>query len=233
MKRDTVTLLLLALIFIFSGSITASPGNLDSSFGHTAPGISTESLYSPTSTGTLGVADSMVLQSDGKIFLSGYYYLNSTNTNVVLARLNSNGTTDSSFGTRGIVQTFSTTDSFISVKSFQYVDQSYITVGFCGDHRVFLMKYKADGLPDTSFAENGCLIYKVPDISFMSLTDAELDRVDNSIYLSGIVNTGTSNNPDLQGFILKFTSEGILDENFGNNGTVFYGSADGPVFLMH
>jgi uncharacterized delta-60 repeat protein len=231
MKRDTVTLLLLALIFIFSGSITASPGDLDSSFGHTAPVISTESLYSPTSTGTLGVADSMVLQSDGKIFLSGYYYLNSTNTNVVLARLNSNGTTDSSFGTRGIVQTFSTTDSFISVKSFQYVDQSYITVGFCGDHRVFLMKYKADGLPDTSFAENGCLIYKVPDISFMSLTDAELDRVDNSIYLSGIVNTGTSNNPDLQGFILKFTSEGILDENFGNNGTVFYGSADGPVFF--
>lgn len=48
---------------------------------------------------------SVALQSDGKILLGGYSNLNNANADFALARFNSNGTLDNTFGVSGIVTT--------------------------------------------------------------------------------------------------------------------------------
>lgn len=74
-----------------------SDGTLDTTFGMDGKVI--------TPVGSAGRGNSLAIQEDGKILLAGYGNDDSNNSNFAIARYNSNGTLDSSFGMDGIVIT--------------------------------------------------------------------------------------------------------------------------------
>lgn len=88
----------------------AAPGSTDVSLtilsltanGTTTPGFGFGGL-AQVSFGTYATAKSLVLQPDGKIIAAGFKYIDQTSSNFMLARLNTNGTLDPTFGNAGKV----------------------------------------------------------------------------------------------------------------------------------
>jgi uncharacterized delta-60 repeat protein len=102
-------------------------------------------------------AQSVLLQPGGKIILGGGGWDNgSTISSVLLARYNSDGTLDSSFGNGGRVNTPIGQNATIG-KSLLYPNgQLFVTGGVSQD--LFLAEYNDDGSLHTEFGNNGILI---------------------------------------------------------------------------
>jgi uncharacterized delta-60 repeat protein len=138
-----------------------SNGSLDSEFG--SGGIVTVLFKSSISTGSSGA-----LQPDGKIVVAGFQ--NAGAFNFALARLESNGNLDTSFGTNGKVTTslFSITDLALSVAI--QGDGKIVAGGETFSHTTLndfaLVRYNADGGLDSSFGAGGKVI-----TDFMGSTD--------------------------------------------------------------
>ena len=139
------------------GSVTSiaiakynSSGSLDNSFGNS--GIVYESINDL-------IAVTALLQSDGKIVVGGPINENGT-FDFGLARFNSNGTPDNSFGNGGVVSTH-TSDLLGEILSLTIQsDGKIIAVGhsFEGDFqtsKITLARYGTDGSLDNSFGTSG------------------------------------------------------------------------------
>ncbi|MCK5338262.1 MAG: hypothetical protein KAJ50_05605, partial [Bacteroidales bacterium] len=94
MKTLSIFSSIIILIFIIQ-PVMAQPGSLDESFG--TGGIITAPL---TTHGEHGYA--ATIQPDGKILVAGFQDV-SGNQNFAVARYNTNGSLDNSFGTGGLV----------------------------------------------------------------------------------------------------------------------------------
>src|SRR5262249_20741145 len=106
---------------------------------------------------------SLVLQPDGKIIVSGSILDADSRANFALARFNSNGTRDTTFGTGGPVTT-----SFID-PVFGHVSAEAWTVGVQADGKIVaagdanieggegfaLARYNSNGTLDTTFGTGG------------------------------------------------------------------------------
>lgn len=75
-----------------------SNGTLDNSFGSSGTAQHPPSFFS----GAYNRANSLLVQSDGKILVAGY--VDTTPRKMAIVRYNSNGTVDTSFGTGGITE---------------------------------------------------------------------------------------------------------------------------------
>ena len=185
-----------------------SDGTLDTSFG-------TNGLVS-TDISINNVAQSVVLQSDGKIIAGGYTGPGGYAGNVfVLARYNTNGSLDTSFGTNGKVTTdFSTSAIAYSVKLQS--DGKIIACGAAGN-AFALVRYNSDGTLDTSFGTNGKV---TTDITY------DTDTISSIVLQSDgkIIACGYTNNVEgsyTYDFALaRYNSDGTLDTSFGTNGMV-------------
>jgi uncharacterized delta-60 repeat protein len=127
-----------------------SDGNLDATFG--TGGKVTTAIGSRSE-----VAFSVALQSNGKIVVAGAIN-NGSNDDVAVVRYNEDGSPDTSFGSNGIVTT-GIGASHDWVTSLLIQDNGKIVgVGqsYNGSNYDFaLVRYNADGSPDTSFGSNG------------------------------------------------------------------------------
>ena len=132
--------------FEFALSRYNSDGSLDSSFG-------TGGLVTTSFGGTIDRANSAILQPDGKIVAAG-----ESDGDFALARYNSDGSLDSSFGTGGLVTTDfgGTSDDANSV--VLQPDGKIVAAGATnasGDFNFALARYNSDGLLDSSFGTGG------------------------------------------------------------------------------
>jgi uncharacterized delta-60 repeat protein len=184
-------------------------GSLDDSFG--SGGMAT------IDAGTdVDAAWCMALQNDGKIVLGGSVFKQQTTyDDYAVVRLNSDGTTDNSFGTNGIV----TTDIeglYDNAYEILVQDDGKIILGGDGyilDRRhVCLVRYHTDGTVDESFGFLGVAYLavgtvedKTKDIAFQS---------DGKIIAVGFMNDGM----DDQAFVARFNTDGTVDTFFGLNG---------------
>src|SRR5260370_10780276 len=121
----------------------------------------------PISTRNFG--DSLAIQPDGKIVLSGYTGANPNSTDFALVRYNSNGSLDASFGSGGFVTTdffgladFGRTvlvlpDGMLLVVGSAFIAQN--SPGFA------LARYTANGALDTSFGSGGKVTTAFPGAS--------------------------------------------------------------------
>ena len=171
------------------------------------------------------------VQADGKIVAAGYGNIDGGH-NFALARYNSNGTLDASFGTGGKVNT-----PFLgSGQGFSYAEVNSLT--FQPDGRILLAghrggasltidfalnRYQPDGAPDQSFGDLGAV---TKDIGGGDDVGEDLAvQADGRIVVVGRGTTGA-----LSDFaVARFDEDGDVDTGFGENGAVtadFHGGAD-------
>ncbi len=173
----------------------------------------------------------IVLDSDGNIYVTGSREIEVNNPgyedsgiDMVIWKYKSDGTLDGSFSDDGIVVSnaasgYYYTDNGNAI-ALDSAGNIYVT-GRCDDGdnwNVVTWKYKSDGTLDNTFGDDGIVKYDrssvealVHDMGY----DIALDDAGN-IYVAGFTNTGGKM------LILKYKSDGTLDNTFNEDGAIIY-----------
>jgi uncharacterized delta-60 repeat protein len=227
MKRNIVwqiglTVVLATSIIIGSGCGSSGGGGSGSSVVYEAIGI-TDTAFGTLGvvTTTIGTSSSYVyntlIQSDGKIILTGTSSDSGGNNYFTLARYTTAGALDTTFDTDGIVTTTIGPNNNINTSVIQ-ADGKIIAAGYGyvgGGNAYFAMaRYTTAGALDTTFDTDGIVTTTIG-------TDGDYARdialqPDGKIILAGQSNTGS-----LSAFALaRYTITGTLDTTFGTAGVV-------------
>ena len=191
-------------------------GSLDASFGTGGKVIIDIPSGSDVVTTT---TVSSVLQPDGKIVIGGTGGV--TNTDFVLARLQSNGSLDSTFGTGGRVVTALSANNDEMYDIALQPDGKIIAAGNANqingmDFDTALVRYNPNGSLDTTFAQNGVL--RVQWSSRYYVGNGVAVQSNGKILAFGFGFVGTSNS---MGFATaRYNADGSPDATFGTNGRV-------------
>jgi uncharacterized delta-60 repeat protein len=164
-----------------------------------------------TPIGTHASIKQIALQADGKIVAAGFSHDGSVNK-FALARYNTNGTSDGSFGSGGIVTTVIGTDARIQSIALQ-TDGKIVVAGFAvvsGIKQFVIARYNTDGSLDTNFNASGIVLTNIQDHSVAYAIAIQTD--------GKIVAGGYSISPNAEQFALaRYTKTGMLDNTFGTN----------------
>jgi uncharacterized delta-60 repeat protein len=159
----------------------------------------------------------MAIQDDGKIILAGRTFLGSWSS-MLFTRFTADGVLDTTFGTAGY-----------TVLNDSPQDQAILNLGLLSDgtivglgygyvstpvynNYVRMAKLDPDGMPITTFGNNGVLI---PPVFTDVCKPFGMQIVNDDIYVTGWI-LNQANDEVL--FITKLDSLGIADPNFGTNG---------------
>lgn len=200
MEKHKTYILLLAMLSAIASY--AQSGILDPSFGN--GGIVTTYIAGDYNSG-----EALVVQPDGKIVVASQAG-DAFTFKVAVARYNSDGTLDSSFGNSGtLIIPVGTARSY--ARNIALQEDGKIVIGAYTYDDVesdfALVRLHADGTLDTSFGNNGVVIADGGD---QEIADAMTILEDGKILLAG--------NTYYNFLAAKFNEDGTLDTSFGNNG---------------
>lgn len=169
--------------------------------------------------GTANVANACVLQPDGKIITVGWVRNAGPGYDWAIARYNSNGTLDTSFGTNGITITSLGGSHDEPYACLLQPDGKIIVIGDSDPAIAFnydfaIARYKTDGTIDTSFGTNGITITNLGGTSDIAF--AGVIQPDGKIVVAGQTNR---NGGDFDFALVRYKTDGTLDTTFGTNGT--------------
>lgn len=159
------------------------------------------------------IANAIVLQSNQKIIVAGTSIINNID-NLIIARYNTNGTLDTTFGTNGITTT--------AIGSFAYgyscsieSGQAVVTGQSFNTHNdVTLARYTTSGTLDSTFGTSGIVTTSIGDGG--AACASIIQPADQNIVIAGsAVINGIGN-----GFAARYTTTGALDTTFGSSGLV-------------
>ncbi len=175
------------------------------------------------------------IQADGKILVAGYCLEKSAagvwSKGIITARFNADGTADTSFNGDGVVRTQvidnldDSTPRDLELQS----DGKILLVGYALDNsgqdgRIIMVRYESDGTLDQSFNSSGKVVTNVSTRcwgAFASiLNDGKIvvaARVDPT-YSTSAYNT--------RNLILRYNTDGALDETFHGSGYVTLDASD-------
>ncbi len=202
-----------------------SNGTLDTSFGN--GGIVAHNNAAGGNSDDEG--KSIYVDSNGKIYVTGYSVSSNRNKDMVIWRYNSNGTLDTSFGNGGIVVHHNAAGgNYNDEGNSIYVDSNgkiYVTGysynGF--NYDMVIWRYNSNGTLDTSFGNNGIVVHD-------NAAGGNYNDEGKSIYVDSNGNiyvTGYSHGNGNDMVIWRYNSNGTLDTSFGNNGIVVHHNAAG------
>jgi uncharacterized delta-60 repeat protein len=174
-----------------------SAGALDPSFG--SGGTVTTVLKSGSQ------ANAVAIQSDGKIVAVGNGGASLHGGYVELARYNTDGTLDTSFGSSGKVET-KFGGGPVDAVAIQPDGKIVVSGGL-------LMRYNANGTLDTTFGSKGTV---TPSFEMKGLGIEVLNGVAEIVGAGGV---GLSNTNDAFA-VARYNPSGSLDSSFGNGGEV-------------
>jgi len=214
-SRRQITLVFLAAALLASPALMAANGNLDTSFNG---GVF-----------DLPIGDrilSLTLQDDGRVLLAGQFsYTTDPSTEWMLARRNTDGTPDASFGV-GTGQVAipvggdrpSGRDSGIAGVVVQS-DGKILGVGWGLDrtgtiYDVHLIRWNPDGSLDTSYGKTGKLTTSLGTSG--QATAVALQQDGKAVVTAYQV--GASPSDPTQPVVLRYTKSGGLDASFGTAG---------------
>lgn len=186
-------------------------GILDTTFGN--DGIFTTEIGSKVSNSQIL---SSVLQSDGKIVVVGFFIDKNTLKNLVIARLNTDGTLDKTFGKKGITTTLIGDGSTANAVAIQSNGKIVVTgtAVINGQPNIIIVRYTTVGDVDATFGNQG-IVSKV--IGVRSFGNSLAIDSFNNILIGGSSSDGLTSNKFL---LLKYNFSGQLDTTFGNQGIV-------------
>jgi uncharacterized delta-60 repeat protein len=176
------------------------------------------------------VAYAVAIQPDGKIIVSGRSDSNPTFvTSFAMVRYNTNGSLDTTFDTDGIVITpgpgNAITDSFALQPDGKIVVAHNIFFSSSFSYGLAVLRYNSDGSPDTTFNMTGSLSTTVgTNVEFASVA---LQR-DGKIVVA--CSSYTSNAAGYDFWVVRYNSDGSLDQSFGTEGMVVTPIGAGAAF---
>ncbi len=189
-------------------------GSYDTTFGHTGKIFNSFTFGSSVGTCT-GV------QPNGKILVGGYSIFRpdifTATSGFILARYNTDGSLDSSFGDGGVVNTVFGSDRYIAQSLAIQSDGKIIMGGYTQNNdgsvtSFFIARFKGDGSLDSSFNQVGfSQPAGVGNNASLAVSVALKD--DGRIALGGADGSGNFG-------IILFKTDGSLDSTFGTNGIV-------------
>jgi uncharacterized delta-60 repeat protein len=198
----------------FAAVRLTTSGALDSSFGN--GGITTVQI-SPYS-----LANAVVIQPDGKIVLAGTAQF--SHNEFAAARLNANGTLDTSFGSRGIT-TLSPTGGAWGLarqsdgKLVLAGQANYSNPQISGAQQFMAARLNANGTLDTSYAQHGIALIPVGGTA---LGYGVALQSDGRAIVAGPAWTSTNVNA-----AVRLNTSGTLDRTYGNGGIATVNDAYG------
>ncbi len=210
MKKVIISLMIALFLFSAKTLQAQNPGDLDESFG--SSGLVTTDIASNDDYGY-----SIAIQSDGKIVVVGSAS-NGSDSDVALARYNTDGSLDNTFGTNGKVITdiASNNDDYghsIAIQS----DGKIVVAGSIinGSNWDFVLaRYNTDGSLDNTFGTGGKVI-----TDFAGQDDdgqSVVIQSDGKIVIAGQAYNGSNGDFGLA----RYNTDGSLDNTFGTNGKV-------------
>lgn len=154
------------------------------------------------------------VQTDGKIIVTGRHQDGTWND--IVARYNSDGSVDTSFGDGGKVELnifesdwsrsiIALSDGNILMQGSSLFDVPYVT---------YFVKLDSDGNLDSNFGDNGIVLLTEVSDNNSAFTSTEL--ADGKILIGGGDWIG-----NYKIFLAKLNSDGSMDNTFGTNGIVF------------
>jgi uncharacterized delta-60 repeat protein len=189
-------------------------GSLDTSFGFIGKVITSIGFSDD-------YASTLVIQSDGKIVLTGYTW-NGSNFDFALVRYNTNGDLDTSFNTSGIVTTDFNTNSDAAYGIGIQTDGKIVIAGdtFNGTSwDIGLARYTTTGVLDTTFDLDGKLSTSIG--SSDDFARALAIQTDGKIVVAGSSANGVNASGNIADFtLLRYTTTGALDTSFDTDGIV-------------
>ena len=165
-------------------------------------------------------------QSDGKIVAAGYVYNGSYN-DIALARYNTDGSLDTSFGTGGVATASFGVTSRANAVAIQS-DGKIVVAGF-NSYRVsqeliedfVITRHNTDGSLDTTFSNDGRVNFRFDDR--LSVATALAIQSDGKIVVAGYDGVTT----DRTFALARLTTAGALDTAFSTDGKVTTDFASG------
>ena len=171
-------------------------------------------------TTAIGASDdyvnSIALQSDGKIVVAGNASI-SGHSDFAVVRYNGNGTPDTSFSGGKVTTNINGRDSDAGSMALQSDGKIVVAGGtssITGPYDFSLVRYNADGTPDTSFGTGGTVITAL-SVGYDYAIAMTLQN-DGKIVATGLSNISGVNNVAL----LRYNANGTLDTSFNGDGIV-------------
>jgi uncharacterized delta-60 repeat protein len=194
-----------------------APGNLDTTFGIGGKVI--------TDIGSSDTAYSVAIQADGKVVVVGESY--ASNSNFAVARYNPDGSLDSSFGNGGKAFADFTNQSDRAYTVTIQSDGKILIAGitYNGNQTdAALVRYNSNGSLDTTFGNAGQVSTNFEGKSEWIKSVAV--QPDGKIIVGGyLTQNDTYLNTDF--ILIRYNSDGSLDNSFGNGGRVLTAMSDG------
>jgi uncharacterized delta-60 repeat protein len=199
-------------------------GELDQTFG--TGGKVTLDFFSGTDH-----AEALEIQPDGRILLAGFARGATGLTDFALARLNNDGSLDSSFGTGGKVTT-GLAGAYAQARAMALQPDGSIVVGGTLSGPVgpgfAITRYLPNGTFDTTFGTSGWAITKFlkpkEGLTIYESLSALAVQQDGRIVAAGSAGSPQS---DFRFAVVRYLSDGTLDQSFGSRGKVtipFFGN---------
>ncbi len=174
-------------------------GSVDTNFGNNG------SVITDLNVASEDLAQSVVVQSDGKIIVAG-----KSNQQAALVRYNSDGTIDTNFGTNGKILPSTNVSSFSDVSVALQADGK-VVVAMGVFQGIQVQRYNSDGTIDNNFGTNGTALLQNSGDEVVKV----IVQGDGKILVGGY---GGSVGSDFM--LARFNSNGTLDTNFDGDGYV-------------
>ena len=172
--------------------------------------------------GTNPQVQDMWTTPDGHIMLEGITGTPvgaATNYRRFVARLNPDGTFDTSFGNGGvsIADDGSVNIGFVRAQP-DAAGNVYVAGQATNSGTFYLSKLKSDGTLDTSFAAGGTATVPMPSVNYDFVGGEVRPMSDGSFVLAGFLNTTIGTTLSRSMLVAQLTASGQLDTSFGNSG---------------
>ena len=209
-------------------TMKAADGDLDPTFG-VGGKVMTDFNHSTD------WANAVAIQPDGKFVVVGTTYKQNdfSDEDFAVARYNTDGTLDSSFGSGGKVHTDFPGLAAVPSSVLLQPDAKILVAGgayplftFLGN--IEMVRYNSNGNLDRSFGDNG-IVTTVLDAG--SYANAVVQQSDGKIIVAGtlFVDVVIGDQSDTDFVLVRYNRNGSLDTTFGNGGVVstdFFGRED-------
>jgi len=165
-------------------------------------------------------AKGLAIQSDGKYVMAGAAHNNGTWTDIALARVNPDGSLDTTFDGDGILttdynNTYESANAVAIMPDGRIVAGGYFT--FASDYEFSVVRYNANGALDTSFDSDGKTYTPMGVPLNTSASDVAVQS-DGKVVVAGYGNNGVTDDF----LVARYKADGSPDSSFGTGGIVTY-----------